>query len=246
MDLTPTEALKAELWRRFGTKEHPSEWDGHYYGGGKLSQRYWEYSKSIEMLNLDRDSVVFDIGGGSPVTGAGFFAKLVATVARSVTILDPTIPDDAPTYSNIEYIRKFGDFATLRQILAERTEITHLVSVSVLEHVAEADRLGMFKAIDESFGGNVFVTTFEYHTVRSYFEQQLTAKTTAELFGTLTRFYPTQFEASPVLCEAAYDNEHLVRLNLKSPFAKRNFKKAVIPQWYPVALKFVAMQPSSI
>jgi hypothetical protein len=237
--LTPTEALKAELWRRFGTQEHPAEWDGRHYGGGKLSQRYWEYFISLEMLGIDSSSVVLDIGGGSPVTGAGFFAKLIATVAHSVTILDPTIPEGAPTYPNIEYIRKFGDYATLKEILLERPKITHLVSVSVLEHVAADARLGMFKAIDEAFPGGTFVATFEYHAIRSYFEQQLTAQTTSELFSTLTRFYPTRFEASPVLCEAGFDISRIVRLNFKQPLAKRNFGSAYIPKWYPIAVKFV-------
>ncbi len=64
-----TNKLKAELWKRFGSKAHPAEWDGHVYGGGKLSQRFWEYFKAVELLELDGDSVVVDIGGGSPVTG---------------------------------------------------------------------------------------------------------------------------------------------------------------------------------
>lgn len=63
-----TQRLKQELWHRFGSKEHPAEWDGHVYGGGKLSQRFWEYFKAIELLSLDANSIVLDIGGGSPQT----------------------------------------------------------------------------------------------------------------------------------------------------------------------------------
>ncbi len=96
--------LKAELWRRFGNREYPAEWDGRVYGGGKLSQRFWEYFEGVELLDPSPESVVLDIGGGSPVTGAGFFSSLLASAVKKVLILDPNVAADAKPAANIEYL----------------------------------------------------------------------------------------------------------------------------------------------
>src|SRR5262245_36752669 len=84
-----TASVKQELWRRFGDPAYPAEWNGILYGGGKISQRFWEYLVAIELLRLDEQAVVLDIGGGSPVTGHAFFAELLAPVLRKIVILDP-------------------------------------------------------------------------------------------------------------------------------------------------------------
>ena len=54
----PEGLLKQELWRRYGDSSYPVEWNGHVHGGGKLSQRFWEYFKTIELLEVDAASVV--------------------------------------------------------------------------------------------------------------------------------------------------------------------------------------------
>jgi hypothetical protein len=83
--------LKKILWQRFGSPDHPAEWDGRVYGGGKLSQRFWEYFKAVELLDLHTDAVVLDIGGGSPATGLGFFSSILAQGAKGVVIMDPEV-----------------------------------------------------------------------------------------------------------------------------------------------------------
>src|SRR5512145_3221811 len=78
-----TLSIKKNLWKLYGTVEHPAEWDGIVFGGGKISQRFWEYFTAIEMLDLDKNAVVLDIGGGK-----GFFAKVIAPFVKKVIILD--------------------------------------------------------------------------------------------------------------------------------------------------------------
>ena len=74
-----TRPLKQRLWQRFGTAAHPAEWDGLVFGGGKISQRFWEYFKVIEYLDVADGARVLDIGGGSPTTGVSFFPQLLAS-----------------------------------------------------------------------------------------------------------------------------------------------------------------------
>ncbi len=230
-----TERLKQELWRRFGTQEHPAEWDGLVYGGGKLSQRYWEYFQSIEWLALTEDSVILDIGGGSPVTGMGFFSSLLATVAKQVIVMDPNIQPDAIPPPNVTFVREPADYDGLARLLKAHPELTHISCVSVFEHIEPRLREGLIRAVDEHFAGRAFVTTLEYHAKRTYFEYSLTAASFSELFSRFTRFYPDQFCASPVWCQDAYDTRTLFR-----PFWRKKRQSPVdIPRWYPVALRFV-------
>lgn len=232
-----TARLKQELWRRFGAEEHPSEWDGRILGGGKLSQRFWEYFKSLELLDLDETSVVLDIGGGSPVTGMGFFSSLLATAVQRVIVMDPNIHPDAVPPSNVSFEREPADQDRLGRLLDSHPEVTHISCVSVFEHVAPEIREGIIRAIDGRFRGRAFVATLEYHAKRTYFEHALTASTLSDLFGPFTRFYADQFCASPVWCQDAFDTRTLFQ-----PFGSKHRRNPVdIPRWYPVALRFLPM-----
>lgn len=234
--MNQTKQLKSELWRRFGSEETPAEWDGHVYGGGKLSQRFWEYFKALELLELDSDSVVVDIGGGSPVTGTGFFAALMATVVRKVYIFDPNIAQNAVAPANVEFVRSQASFDGLKSLLKERSEITHISSISVFEHIEPAVREGIVRAINDFFRGRCFVATFEFHAKQNFFEHQLTAQTVSSLFGPLVNYYLDGFCASPVWCEDAFDNQKLLRYNRKTPIARGH-----IPRWYPLAVRFLRL-----
>lgn len=229
-----TQRLKRELWRRYGSKETPAEWDGNVYGGGKLSQRYWEYFKCIELLELEPDSIVLDIGGGSPVTGAGFFASLLATESRKVVIIDPNIAPNVSAPANVEFIRKNATEEELLSVFADRPEISHVACVSVFEHIHPSVREPAVRAINAAFRGRSFVTTFEYHARRTILDYNLTARTTSSLFSTLTNFYPDEIEASPVWCEQAYDSSRMIKLSRNGPI-----DRAEIPLWYPLAVRFV-------
>lgn len=229
-----TKRLKRELWRRFGSPETPSEWDGSVYGGGKLSQRYWEYFKAAELLELGPDSVVLDIGGGSPQTGAGFFAALLATEIQKVIIIDPNIAPQVAAPANVEFIRKNATEQELLAVFAEHPEITDVACVSVFEHIDPAIREPAVRAINAGFRGRSFVTTFEYHARRIVMEHNLTARTISALFSSFTNFYPDEIQASPVWCENAYDSSQIIKLGRNGPIGR-----AEIPLWYPLAIRFV-------
>jgi hypothetical protein len=237
LNLTTTDRLKAELWRRFGANDHPAEWDGRHYGGGQLSQRFWEYLRAIELLNLDRASVVLDIGGGSPLTGVGFFSSLLSTQAGRVIVMDPSVKDGALAPTNVEFSRSAATYDKLKALLVARPEITHIVTISVFEHVEPPIREGMVHAINEFFRGDLFVATFEYHARTRYFEHALTARTTSDLFAPFKNFYLDDLSASPVLCENAFDRTRVLRL--LSP--RRFFTSCDTPRWYPVAVRFLRL-----
>jgi hypothetical protein len=212
--------IKADLWRMFGSQDTPAEWDGLNYGGGKLSQRYWEYLKAVELLDLGPDSVVLDIGGGSRKTGMGFFATLIHRYVKKVIIVDPSIDEYQKAPDNVVFIREYIGPVELKKILNTNINISHIVSLSVLEHIPDDLRPGMIKAINDCFNGQVFVATFEYHAKKCFFDDQLTAKTISNTFKPFTNFYLSRFESSPVWCENAFNPADDT------------------PRWYPLAVKF--------
>jgi hypothetical protein len=237
--VTVTAALKQELWRRFGTAAHPAEWNGLLYGGGKISQRFWEYFIGVELLGLDEQSVVLDIGGGSPVTGYAFFAELVAPFVRKVVLLDPQL-DGNPRASNITFVRRPASYAEIGSVLAAHPDVTHVCSLSVFEHIEPAVRRDIVRGVNDHFTGETFVATLEYHSTRVFFEQQLTTRTLSELFTPFTNFYLDRITASPVWAENAYAEEGRPALRpLRRVIGKIIGETAPAPRWYPLALRFV-------
>jgi hypothetical protein len=212
--------IKADLWRSFGTNKRPAEWDGRNFGGGKLSQRYWEYFKAVEMLDLDEHSILLDIGGGSPRTGLGFFAHLVRPYVRRVIVVDPNVFENVPLIDNVSVYREAATPRFLERLLETNLNITHIVSISVLEHIEDQMRRDMISVINEWFNGSAFVSTFEFHARTCHFESQLTSASVSELFKPFTHFYLSRLESSPVFCENSFDD------------------KLQIPRWYPLAVKF--------
>lgn len=224
-----TEQLKKDLWKCFGTTEYPAEWDGIVYGGGKLSQRYWEYLATIQYLNSD--SVLLEIGGGSPKTGYGFFSAIIKQHVKKIIIIDPNLNSDAKKPDNIEYVVENANYENLKNLF-NTYQITHISCISVFEHIDDNTRDEMIRAINDHFKGECFVTTLEYHPKQVHFEHQLTSKSISDLFSHFTNFYPTDYSASPVLCENAFAKTQ--RLSLR----KWRIKKTFIPRWYPLAVKF--------
>lgn len=243
--LETTKEIKEDLWRKTSTVEYPSEWDA-LRGGGKLSQRFWEYFKAIELLDLSPDSVVLDIGGGSPVTGVGFFANVVSPHVKKVIILDPNIQASIKAPQGIEFIREHANAENFKQILLENPDITHVACISVFEHIKPDVREKIIENINEYYAGRVFVATYEYHSKRSFFEWQLTTKTVSDLFMPLSNFYLTDYHASPVPCVNSYMNKKTVAqshwLYKIMPHAIQSFickiLDAEVPMWYPVAVRF--------
>jgi len=236
-----TEQLKAALWRAYGNVNSPAEWDGNIYGGGKLSQRFWEYHQTIELLDLTPDSVVLDIGGGSPITGAGFFTTVIAPYVKEVHVLDVNIGEGKSHLPNIIFHRNLGSYESIAQLLKQNPQITHIASISVFEHIPDEIRCGMTRAINEFFKGSIFVATLEYHARNCYFEYQLTVKTLSKLFAPLERFYPEKILQSPVLGEVAYEEASLRRKVIRRLFPHRRWGRFdSTPLWYPLALLFKA------
>lgn len=232
-----TEKLKAALWQSYGHPDYPVEWDGNIYGGGKLSQRFWEYHQTIELLELTPDSVVLDIGGGSPATGAGFFTRVIAPHVKAVHVMDLNIGESKTAASNIVFHRTLASYETLSKLLQENPQITHVACISVFEHIPQDVRCEMVKALNEFFRGDVFVSTLEFHPKESYFEHQLVTRTVSNMFELFTLFYPDLIRKSPFWCENAFfglsiGGRILRRLGL------RKGKSPQIPLWYPVAFRF--------
>lgn len=222
--MAPTE-IKKRLWNMYGSAENPAEWDGRVFGGGKVSQRFWEYFTAVEMLDLTSDSVVLDIGGGK-----GFFAKLIAPFVKKVIVLDEDQADDTARASdNIECIAKNAVGDTLPSVLKKGDAISHISCISVFEHVADEIREQMIRDIDSHFTGMTFVATFEFHPSVCFFEHQLTTRTMSRMVSQFTQFYPEKIEASPMRCENAFGKA-------TTPFNSR--KTQHIGMWYPLALKF--------
>jgi len=240
------EKLKASLWRRYGNPDFPAEWDGKVYGGGKISQRFWEYHQSIELLDLTPDSVVLDIGGGSPITGAGFFTRLIAPHIKEVHVMDMNAVEFKDSASNVIMHRSLANYETLSKILKENPQITHVACISVFEHIPHDVRCGIVKAVNEFFTGDTFVGTLEYHARDCFFEYQLTVKTLSGLFDPFTNFYPDIIRQSPVLGETAYQNVSIGRKILRrlgplreaALFKRWGIIEAGVPCWYPLALRF--------
>lgn len=235
-----TEKLKAALWQCYGNPSYPAEWDGKVYGGGKLSQRFWEYHQAIELLELSPDSVVLDIGGGSPVTGAGFFARVIAPHVKKVHEMDVNIGESNESSSKVVFHRSLASYETLSKLLKENPQITHVACISVFEHIPHEIRCGMIKAVNECFPGDTFVGTLEYHARDCFFEHQLTVRTLSELFEPFTHFYPDKIRKSPVWGESAYQDASVGRRLMRrlGGLANRWGKDLGVPLWYPLALRF--------
>jgi hypothetical protein len=218
-----TNKLKELLWQSFGTPSHPAEWDGMVYGGGKISQRFWEYFMAIEMLGLTKDSILLDIGGGSPATGLSIFPKLIAELGVQLVVVDQDFGvTENSTHENVTLERCLADQETLSHIIKKHSP-THISCISVLEHASYSQQQGIFQAIDNFFNGEKAVFTFEFHETICHFEQQLTTQTLSECASLLKRFYLNRIKRSPLNCVNSINNT--TRL------------------WYPLAVQFERNSP---
>lgn len=241
-----TKCLKAELWKNFSSTDYSAEWDGCVYGGGKISQRFWEYFSCIELMNLSRDSVLLDIGGGSPATGIGFFSMLVHKFIKQVIIIDPNINKEIRLPPNVIVFKEFAEAENLQKLFQLHPDVTHVAAISVFEHMDSPTREGLIRTVDNYFSGGFFVATFEYHSKRCYFENQLTCASAGSLLGRFNNFYLTKYLSSPVWCENAYGNPVAYlqsrRFYTILPQRLKLFIERIldidVPQWYPVAVKF--------
>jgi hypothetical protein len=214
-----TARLKQQLWHWYGSGQFPAEWDGEVGGGGKISQRFWEYFIAIEMLDLCSGAVIVDIGGGSPATGINLFPRLLASAGVQVIVFDVNVGHGAvqETVPNLSLEYGLADYKSLCEALVKYTP-THLSCISVLEHASPFQQRGIFDAIESAFEGERAVLTFEFHENQSYFEEQLTTASLSNAVSGVRRYYLNRLERSPMRCTNAFDGS--LRL------------------WYPLALQF--------
>jgi hypothetical protein len=165
----------------------------------------------------------------------GFFSSLLSTQAGRVIVMDPNIKSGVVPPGNVEFNRAPANYDELKTFLAARPDVTHIVSISVFEHVEPPVRQGMIRAINEFFKGGSFVATFEYHARTRYFEHALTTRSTSDLFEPFTNYYLDDMSASPVWCENAFDRTRVLRV--LDP--RRLFAAGDTPRWYPLAVRFL-------
>jgi hypothetical protein len=167
----------------------------------------------------------------------------MAPYVQRVHVMDLNVGDAKEKDGNIVFHRSLANYETLAGLLKENPQITHVASVSVFEHIPHETRCEMIRAINESFAGDIFATTLEYHPRDCFFEHQLTVDTLSKTFTPFTNFYPDRFLRSPVLGEIAYGSESIGRRILRrlGQFGKRWKHGPGIPLWYPLALRFRRM-----
>ena len=236
-----TSQLKAELWRRYGDPAHPAEWDGLIYGGGRPSQRFWEYFRSVELLDLTQDDVVLDIGGGSPTHGAGFFASLLATRVKRVVILDANASKSVTVPSNVTLITANADFKSLEDVFRVHPEITAVSCVSVFEHIPADIRKSITTGLEQLFRGNRIVLTLEYHPNTCFVEHQLTMRTLSEALAPFKNFYLDAMDSCPTAAENSRSERMLITKQPGNRNPLTTFKTSTCdyPRWYPLALRLL-------
>lgn len=231
-----TKLLKQELWKNFGSISTPSEWDGNVYGGGKISQRFWEYLKAIELLDLPSSAKVLDIGGGSPQTGMGFFANLLSKHCGHLYVFDPLVKKDVQNQKHVTFIRENANYENLSEFLRNH-DITHISCVSVLEHIESADRIEIFKAINENFKGTNCVVTLEYHPTFQFFDHQLTTKSLSEMLSVVNNLYLDSIHKCFTYCENAMAKTSFEEIQLFTHLLGDIYISIETPCWYPIAFR---------
>lgn len=122
-------SLQQLLWERWGKKEYPAEWDGREGGGGKGSQRFWEYLWALGTLHQWDKPIparILDVGSGQL-----FFAELIGQ-RTNVDVVDP----DGPTPKAGSNIVSWA--GTIETFVEKEIGVYDWVTcISVLEHVED-------------------------------------------------------------------------------------------------------------
>jgi SAM-dependent methyltransferase len=178
------EMLKQSLWARWGSKEFPAEWDGIKYGGGKGSQRYWEYLWVLEQLT-GNERRILDVGAGQTL----FLPRLLRLSFPHVEAVDP----DVPAEDTLHHRAELGDWLVRNPRAADSFDC--VTCVSVLEHLRDP---GVLFADLARFERARIIITLELGFHPPGFEYQLTMK---EIYAGLARFgahYLSKMETCPV------------------------------------------------
>jgi hypothetical protein len=176
--------LKRLLWERWGSSGFPAEWDGLRHGGGKGSQRYWEYLWVLDQLAGDERSVL-DVGAGL----TQFLPRLFREAFQRVEAVDPELPHDGP----LDHRMELGTWIAADPAALERFDC--VTCVSVVEHLREpAD----FLADLDRFRRAKIVLTLEFGHEPPAFDFQWTPRTLYQGLGRFRSHYLVRMEACPI------------------------------------------------
>ena len=172
--------LRQTLWSWWGQPGHPAEWDGRYYGGGKGSQRFWEYLWALGQLPPCRR--ILDVGAGQSL----FLPDLLSTQIDEVWAVDPQIP---PSRQNARYrAQTLSDF--VNQDVARMVDFDCVTCISVLEHID--DKPKFCRELD-SISAPI-VMTFEL----AYEANLVTMPMVYDCFAQFQNHYVSKMEVCPV------------------------------------------------
>jgi 2-polyprenyl-3-methyl-5-hydroxy-6-metoxy-1,4-benzoquinol methylase len=183
----PMEALKQALWDRWGSKEFPAEWDGVKYGGGKGSQRYWEYLWVVDQLK-GNERRILDVGAGQTL----FLPRLLRLSFPHVEAVDPEVPAEDALHHRVE----LGAWLSDNPRAADSFDC--VTCVSVLEHLQDSRVL--FGQLAR-FARARIIITLELGFEPPGFEYQLTMR---EIYAGLACFgahYLSKMETCPVCAD---------------------------------------------
>lgn len=167
--------LKQLLWERWGNAQYPAEWDGRDGGGGKGSQRFWEYLWAVHQLGDGLKSVL-DVGAGSHA----FFANLLRAANIHAEAVDPEL-EATELWMHKTRLEDFSEFG----------RFNWTTCISVLEHID--DKVAFCRALDRC--GGPIVLTFEYG------EECVDNKSLTQCLAAFQRHHITRMEACPVYAE---------------------------------------------
>ena len=207
--------LKQKLWKHRHVLNY--EWDGTIYGGGVIGQRYWEYLKFVDLMELNSESVVLELGGGSPITGRCFFGECLKNFVKKVIVVDPYAPNSRD--NNLICMQQLLTPESMESLFHEH-QITHLASVSVIEHIPHEELVSLVSAMNRLRFENI-VLSFEFHSVAQFVTDQLTTSTASKVMDLFTNYHLSAMERSPMGGVTAFTSV-----------------EPVCEKWYPLMLKF--------
>jgi 2-polyprenyl-3-methyl-5-hydroxy-6-metoxy-1,4-benzoquinol methylase len=178
------EYLKRLLWERWGSNDFPAEWDGVHYGGGKGSQRYWEYLWVLTQLS-GSERRILDVGAGPK----RFLPRLLREAFSHVEAVDPALGLEDAQHHRTE----LGAWISRDPKSPERFDC--VTCVSVVEHLQDPTIL--FRDLAR-FEKAKIVITLELGFDPPGFDFQLTMR---EIYAGLACFgahYLSRMEVCPV------------------------------------------------
>lgn len=171
--------IQQRLWEWWGDPNHPAEWDGRE-GGGKGSQRFWEYLWAID--NLPPSTRLLDVGSGETL----FFPALLRSGINHVYSVDPATDGLNHRRMTLEKFIEHGG-----------TQPWDCVTcISVLEHVE--DKPGFCRALD-SLKAPIILTC-----ELSYEADVVTMPMLYECLNQFKKHHITKMESCPVWADNSY------------------------------------------